>query len=479
MMLDTSERQILRQITERISTLLRGELPSPLGFEETEDTDVRELLQAVNNLLVSFGQAQDFITALSRGDLDAEVPTRNALVSPFKQLHAVLRHLTWQTEQITKGHLSQRVDFLGDFSIAYNLMLKSMREKKLTEDALRRSERLLSDVFSSIQDGIAVVDTEYTIVRINSSIEDLYPDKVPVLGKKCYEVFEDRTIPCERCDCNEGLRSTRLDQVISPTVAKDGAPSRWIERISFPMFDKESNEITGRIAYVRDVTERQKAEEQLRSSLEEKEVLMREIHHRVKNNFQAVCGLISLQASYMPEEAYMAILQDTEARILAMAHVHERLYESESLAHVRIDQYVQGIVDDLLSFYKGSDANVQFRYELEEISLNVDTAIPCGLMVTELVTNAIKHAFPQGREGVITIRLKSINGEKLELTVSDDGVGFPEHVEVGNTQTLGLDLISAFAKKLRGEIKLNRDHGTVFSVRFRELNTSQNTEILS
>ncbi|MBU7019374.1 MAG: PAS domain S-box protein [Theionarchaea archaeon] len=217
-----------------------------------------------------------------------------------------------------------------------------------------------------------------------------------------------------------------------------------------------------------DITDRKKAEKQIKASLKEKEILLREIHHRVKNNLQVVSSLLNLQSEHIKDSQYTEMLKESQNRIRTMALIHEKLYQSENLANIDISEYIISVVHGLIRSYN-VDERITFSIDVEDIPLSVDAAIPCGLIINELVSNCLKHAFPDKRKGVVTIALRQIQGTN-ELVVKDNGVGIPDALDFRNMETLGLDLVVTLAEKqLNGTITLDKTGGTAFSIRFREV----------
>jgi diguanylate cyclase (GGDEF)-like protein len=214
--------------------------------------------------------------------------------------------------------------------------------------------------------------------------------------------------------------------------------------------------------------ERKKTEEQIKASLREKEVLLAEIHHRVKNNLQIVSSLLRLQARAVKDPKYAGMLNDSESRVRTMALVHEKLYMSENLASVDLKGYLRSLAEELLRYYKESAGDVALKLDVGDVSFGLDTIIPCGLIVSELVTNSLKHAFPDRRGGEIEIAVKAVDDE-YELRVRDNGVGIPPELDIRKTETLGLQLVTSLAEmQLKGHLELDRSHGTEFRIRFRE-----------
>ena len=217
-----------------------------------------------------------------------------------------------------------------------------------------------------------------------------------------------------------------------------------------------------------DITERKRAEEQIKASLKEKEVLLREIHHRVKNNLQVISSLLDLQADYVEDKRALEIFNESQNRIRTMALVHEYLYQSKDLARIDFAEYIQDLANSLFQPYENSNA-IRLRINVEDdISLDIDKAIPCGLILNELVSNSLKHAFPAGEEDEIRIDFRS-EKDKCMLIVSNNGVDFPKDLDFRNTESLGLQIVVDLTEQLDGTVELDGSGGTTFKIAFPRL----------
>lgn len=219
---------------------------------------------------------------------------------------------------------------------------------------------------------------------------------------------------------------------------------------------------------IRDITERRKAEDQIKSSLKEKEVLLQEIHHRVKNNMQIISSLLNLQKQYVADEEAVNVLMESQNRVKSMAMIHQKLYQSEDLIHIEISDYVKSLVNELFYSYAIRIGVITPIFDIESVTLNMETAVPLGLIVSELVSNSLKHGFPKGRKGEIWVYLNK-KDDKYQLTVGDNGVGYPEGHDFKSTETLGLQLVNNLVNQLDGEITLDTHQGTLFKILFKEL----------
>jgi two-component sensor histidine kinase len=214
-----------------------------------------------------------------------------------------------------------------------------------------------------------------------------------------------------------------------------------------------------------EVAERILAEGQATASLREKDVLLREVHHRVKNNLQLVSSLLYLQSRETQDSRVLKMFQESQARIRSMALVHERLYQSSSMASIDFGEYTQRLVDDLFHSYGISDDQIVSRIDMDNTTLSVDTAIHCGLVINELISNSLKHAFPGNRKGKVYIELCS-DELGCTLTVGDNGIGLPPDTARQRDQSLGLQLVSTLVQQLGGDIKVDTGPGTTFRITF-------------
>lgn len=251
------------------------------------------------------------------------------------------------------------------------------------------------------------------------------------------------------------------------SVAFDDGTVRHVLGNAMPLFDREGR-TRGAVSAFIDVTERKAMEEDLRASLEEKDVLMRELAHRTKNNMQVIAGLLDLQAAKVSDEKFRDVLSDTKNRIRAMALVHEKLYGSGNVSRLNMKEYVEDLAASLLFAHQGSDGRVKLNPEVGDFSLSVDSALPCGLIINELIANSLKHAFPGLKTGTICLSLLS-TGKEFVLTYRDDGPGLPEGLDPFRVSSLGLKLVYNLAvRQLRGTMDIRRDPATEFLFRFRD-----------
>lgn len=219
-----------------------------------------------------------------------------------------------------------------------------------------------------------------------------------------------------------------------------------------------------------DITVRKRAEEQIKSSLREKEVLLKEIHHRVKNNLQIISSLFRLQSRHTHDPHALAMFRESQDRVQSMALVHQKLYQSADLARIDFAEYLQSLAHSLLRSYQVNTHAITLTIMIDDIFLDIDQAIPCGLIINELVSNSLKYAFPDHHAGEIQIELRRTTNQHLRLMVRDNGIGLPLDIDLATTRTLGLQLASTLTNQLGGSITIERHHGTTFIIEFMPTN---------
>jgi PAS domain S-box-containing protein len=228
----------------------------------------------------------------------------------------------------------------------------------------------------------------------------------------------------------------------------------------------ETGCIIGSLSSGEDITQRKAAEEQIQRNLKEKEILLKEIHHRVKNNLQIIISLLNLESARIGNERILRIFEDCNQRIRTMSMIHERLYQSEHFESIDFRDYVETLVSELfISYHVGTQ--IRSKLEIEPVDLGLDRAIPCGLILNELVTNAIKHAFPDNREGWIRIQFRVLEDKRYKLTVADNGIGVPDDFRYQEINTLGLKLVEVLTQQLDGTFEIRQNNGSTFSVTFK------------
>ncbi|UCD14547.1 MAG: PAS domain S-box protein [Thermoplasmatales archaeon] len=323
---------------------------------------------------------------------------------------------------------------------------------------------IAENILHTMNDLVIIVNEKGDIVNVNNSTLKLLgyekkelmnyslnqivklPEGEERDGKK---VFESK--PFEKLYANKVLEDIEVE-----FVSKAGKTTSMSVSTS-AMYDNDRN-LDGIVLVARDLTE-------IKKSLKEKEVLLREIHHRVKNNLQLINSLLDLQSEQIENKDVVEIFRESQNRIKLMASLHEQLYQSKDLAKINFDEYIQDLITNLFHSYKINPDTITLKINARGIFMNVDTTLACSLMINELVSNSLKHAFPSGRKGEVIVDF-NLDGDTYKLVVGDNGVGFPEELDFRNTKTLGLQLVNIFVQQLKGNIKLDRTSGTKFIITF-------------
>lgn len=330
-------------------------------------------------------------------------------------------------------------------------------------DSIKESEERFFKAFSTNPIAIILTEEDGKIIDANESYLELTGfKKEEVLGVSSTKL---------------GITSEKVRNILIKEFREKGEIKDLEVEINIKsgetrtvLVSTESMPIEGKnrnINYLYDITERKKAVNKLESSLNEKEALLREVHHRVKNNLQVISSLLNLQSNYV-EDDFKDILLVTQSRIRSMAMIHSKMYNSNDLTHIHIKNYIDNFVSDLFYLYGVDKTIITLNTDIEDIEIGIDTAIPLGLIINELIINILKHAFPNNQRGNILISLKEVDDEFI-LKICDNGVGLPENILIDNIETLGLQLVNNLVEQIEGSMEISRSNGTEFKIQFKEL----------
>ncbi len=343
--------------------------------------------------------------------------------------------------------------------------------RKQIENALLESEAQLKGIVVSTMDGIVMVDNNQRIILFNEAAEKMfgYPAE-RVIGQSL-----DFIIPQDK----QTIHQRHIEKFAASGVTNQNMmalmeiSARRINGERFPVETSISQFVANGqkfyTAILRDVTERKQMEDNLRSSLLEKEALLKEVHHRVKNNLQIISSLLSMQANSAKNEKVTQALEESKNRVRAMALIHEKLYRSENLEYIQAEEYIPELTNYLSGSLIGYERrHIQFDLQIAHITFDIGKAIPCGMIITELVSNALKYAFEPDKPGMIKVHLDVENEEgRIRLMVSDNGFGLPPEIDYRRPATLGLELVSILSRQLKAELQVIREPGTTFILTFR------------
>ena len=347
-------------------------------------------------------------------------------------------------------------------------IIRDITERKEKDRLLKKNMELFSQLFENAPVGLLLLDENHSIARVNESFEEMFGYQLSELKHKDVDTF---LAPPEREQEARNITNRTLQgetfQIETVRQFKDGKDVPVLIA-SVPV------EIDGGIIaifgiYV-DISKRKEAEQQLKEQLEEKKILLAEIHHRVKNNLAVISGLLELQKDNTEHEEAFRSLQDSQNRIQNMALIHEHLYQMEMFSSLQFDEYVQNLGKAVASSFINDSKEITITYDSEPVELEMDQAISCGLLLNELLTNAFKHAFPNRTKGKIEISVHEEDGI-VRLKVRDNGIAIPEEVKEGQDGSLGIKLIHTLTHQLGGELEITEDNGSCFILTFDKANT--------
>mgnify|MGYP001824303067 CR=1 FL=1 len=341
------------------------------------------------------------------------------------------------------------------------------RDLEATVGALRESENRYRSTFDLAGSGIAHVSLEGGFTRVNQRFCDIvgFPED-ELLELRFQDITHPDDLEAELANVRRVLDGEINDFASEKRYLRKNGAIVWTS-LTVSLVSEESGEPSYFIAVIEDTTERKKTEEAVQTSLAEKEVLLREIHHRVKNNMQVISSLLNLQAKGIEDERLGKMFMESQSRVRAMALIHEILYQSGHLARIDLGEYVSKLATSLVRMYGTEPERVDLSVGAENVTLGIDETVPCGLVINELLSNSLKYAFRDGRTGKIRIEAAPMNNEKIKLIVRDDGVGIPAELDIRNTDTMGMRLVIGLVEsQLGGDVTLDRSEGTCFTVTF-------------
>lgn len=351
---------------------------------------------------------------------------------------------------------------------------EDISESKQAEKTIRESEERFRQLAENIQDSVWLMSAEFTdLLYLSPAYEQIW-------GRSREELYAD---PLKMMEWVHPEDKILLEEAMGRVLQGESTNTeyriflpegtiRWVCDRAFPIYD-ESGKIYRIAGICEDISDRKLTDARIQAALREKEVLLKEIHHRVKNNMQVISSLLQLQAQYIEDEATLTLFEESQTRIHSMALIHEQLYQSEHLDRIALSPYVENLVANLYQSFGCGNTSIKFNLKVDPIYLNIETAIPCGLIINELVSNSLKYAFISSLAGEISINFHEINNSQFHLTIQDNGRGFSANFDLENTETLGLRLVKMLAYQLEASIAIDSQRGTCYSLIFQELNYRQ------
>jgi PAS domain S-box-containing protein len=336
-------------------------------------------------------------------------------------------------------------------------------ERKRAEIELQKSEEKYRSL-ASVSDRTFVVDRDCRYLFANENYLRLFgPESGSVIGRKYGELHNQERSKVLADAVKYVFETGNICQ-----SEHFGAKTNQYFLQKFSPIRNSDGSIYAVTVISIDITERKRAEEQLQASLREKNILLNEIHHRVKNNLQVISGLLYLQTKRSKNPEVIESFQESQNRIQAMMLVHEKLYHSKDFSRIDLASYVRSLSEELFQSYTIHPGKIDIAIQAnEEVYVDIIKAVPCGLILNELISNALKHAFPEDRQGELQIIIRETKNREIEIVVRDNGVGLPDDIDIQGSRSLGLDLVTGFTQnQLDGQVEVKRDNGTEFRITF-------------
>lgn len=452
--------EILRESEESRNALLNATTESSLLV------DLEGTILAINQVgAARLGGSVDELTGMA---IERYVPAEK--VKKRKELHKYIyrsgKPVQFQDER--EGRIREfslhPVFNKNKEVVAIAIFGRDITQRIQAEMKLRESEKTARALLNIPNIVAALVDPDCNIIDANDFMAKRFDmRREELIGKNFLDLIPKEVAERRKKIHDHVLQSGKL------MSAEDERGGVWFDTIYNPILDESGN--VSRVAVIaRDISMQKQAEIQLKESVKEKEVLIREIHHRVKNNMQIINSLLQLQALHSNDQKVNEMFEESRNRINTMALVHEKLYQSDKISKINIGQYIRDLGKNLFESFKVNTGKVSFKSEIADISLPINRAIPLGLVLNELISNSLKYAFSDGRDGEIFIKFCPTAGDEVELTVRDNGIGLSTEAETINGKTLGLKLIKTLVEKqLNGKIDIDHEQGTQYRIRF--LNT--------
>ncbi|MDP1744180.1 MAG: PAS domain S-box protein, partial [Bacteroidota bacterium] len=343
---------------------------------------------------------------------------------------------------------------------------RDITEQKRAEEKIKSSEEKYRSVVENAADMIITFDSNYTVQFINHLRPGSATDQV--IGKSIFNL-----IPQEYQDrVKQKIKKVFEDKLPQsyelPGQHLDGS-SAWYSTNLGPVFS--GDEVSGITLIIRDISDSKKAEEKIQQSLKEKEILLQEVHHRVKNNLQIILSILNLQHAQITDKKTLDLVRDIRSRIKAMSFIHELLYQTDDFSSINFSDYITNITNNLIYSYT-QNQTIDLKLDVGAIFLDLDSAIPCGLIINEIVTNALKYAFTEQENGEVSVSLTQKN-DFIQLTISDNGKGLPSNIDFRNTESLGMQLVVTLVQQLGGEIVLDNSNGAKYTITFKMINKAE------
>lgn len=408
-----------------------------------------EEIASLNTELARVGYILGFATML------ALVTAISLTFFLYRSIANPIQKITTAAKSIGRGNLEERIDYnskdeLGQLSEAFDTMAENLSRTTVSRD-------YVDSIIEAMADLLIVTDTDYRISRVNSAgMEMLGSSEEELLMEPASEIFTNPSKPIVGEGSTENIKSCNAEITL-----KEGESIPV--SVSKGTIKNAEGDIQGYVIVASDISTEKEAQKKIAQSLKEKEVMLAEIHHRVKNNLAVITGLLQMQIWEADSEDAASVLKQSQLRVRSIALVHEKLYQSETLSHIEFDTYIQELIEAISDMYIRTSSDIQIDTELAPLILNINQAIPCSLLINELIINAFKYAFNDGKGGTIKVSLRK-KDQRVTLQVQDNGKGLKK--EDMDSGSLGLTLVKTLTKQLNGDLQIKNSNGAHVIVEF-------------
>jgi PAS domain S-box-containing protein len=358
---------------------------------------------------------------------------------------------------------SRIINELGE-KLGYMGISRDISEIKKAEIKIIESEKRYRELFINLSDAIIIVNENNDILEMNPEASNLFGlqlKKERVIN--LYDFIERKDIKKTRLKSKE-LRETGEIKGLEIDIIDAKARKKTVELSSNAVY--VDGVFKGSRDILRDVTEKKIINDELRISLKQKEVLLKEVHHRVKNNLQVISSILNLQSSYVEDKKTLDILRESQNRVKSMSFIHENLYRTKDFNKIDFTEYIENLTKSMIHSYQYSENNISLILDLDNVLLSIDISIPCGLIINELLSNALKYAFPIKKTGTILISVKKQSNKRIQIIVEDNGVGYTKGLDSENEGSLGMLLVRTLIEQIDGKIELLKHSGTKYLITF-------------
>lgn len=470
---------VIRDVTERKmaeNALIESERKFRAVFDGVEDiitiVEIREnglpgkYIEVNRAAVEKLGYSRDELLRMTPADMGVSREQSYDIIKNLLRNGSVTFNRTYISRDGRRipVEVNSRLLELGEMKVAVSVA-RDITQRLENERRLRESEEKYRSLFDLSPEYILLLDPEDgRILDVNSTLAGtLGIPSEELRGRSIYELeFLSDDVKTE---FRSKIEVIERDGTLEPyeMVLTDPYGREYTVRIYNKLIHAEGRECL--LIVLNDISDLKRTQSMLEKSLAEKELLLKEIHHRVKNNLMIISSLLSLQSRQAKDRETMDLFRESENRTRSMVLIHERLYRSEDLKNIDLAEYLGRLASEIFRSYS-ADSRIRLKLEIDELKVDVETAVPLGLIVNELLTNAVKHAFPDG-EGTVTVSLRKRNGT-VTLEVSDDGAGFPEDIDWESSPSLGLQLVRSLTEQIDGKVEMISDGGTTFRITFTE-----------